>query len=734
MNTNTATPVSIPRPSRFMRVKTPTIIQMEATECGAVALSIILAYFGKYVPIEELRIACGVSRNGSDANNMVEAAKSYGLDAKGFSMDLAALYECKLPAILYWKFDHFVVLEGFDKHKVYINDPATGPRSISYDDLDQAYTGVVLTFIPTASFKKTGSPPSLFKSLYKRIWHVKQPLFYAILVGIGLIIPNLAFPAFTRVFIDQVLINREFTWQTGLIIGMLLAVIGTIILNLLQGIVLNRLQARLSLRFASDAFWHMLRLPMMFYTQRYPGEIASRLALNDSISKSITGSFAANAINILFIFVYGIAIFYYDAIIALTACAMIALTLFCMRMAYRSRTDAYARYQADQGKSMAYSLGALLDIETIKASGMEVKFFSRWVGYYTKVINVLQEVGKKDIFLAILFPIINALTILTLIGIGIWRVLHGQMTIGMFIALQILLTSFMSPVLKLVGFSQSLQLLRVDIARLDDLLQYPVDGMFLRDQEVTNGPASKLTGQTTLQDVTFGYSPLDPPVVEGITFTLQPGKSVALVGPTGCGKSTVAKLVAGLFDAWNGKILFDGQASQLISRQQLVGSLSLVEQESFLFNGTINDNLTLFDPNIEQDRIIQATTDACIHADILSRVGGYDSEIKENGTNLSGGQKQRFELARALIKNPSLLIMDEATSALDSGTETECFKNIRRRGCALLVIAHRLSTVRNCDEIIVMDKGKIVAKGSHEQLMAAQGLYRDLLELEGRAF
>lgn len=716
------------RPKRHRREKTPTIIQMEMAECGAVALAIVMAYYGKYVPIEELRVACGVSRSGSDAYNMVEAAKKYGLDAKGFSMDLEALYALRLPAILFWKFEHFVVLEGFGKNKVYINDPATGPRTISYDDLDQSFTGVVITLQPSANFKKSGRPQSILKSLYDRIQHVKMPFFYAFLVGIGLVIPNLAFPAFTRVFIDQVLINKVFTWQTGLIVGMSIAIIGTALLNALQGTVLNRLQARLSLRFASDSFWHMLRLPMMFYTQRHPGEIASRLALNDNISRAITGNLAITFINILFIFIYGIAILYYDVIIGLTAFAMVLLTLFFMSLAYRARSDAYARYQADQGKSISYSLGGLLDIETIKASGMDIKFFSRWVGYYTKVIQVLQTVGKKDIFLTVLFPLLNALTMLTLIGIGVWHVLQGQMTIGMFIALQILLTNFMTPVLKLVTFGQSIQLLRVDIARLDDMVQHPVDGRLLKAEPLKE--TSKLSGDVNIDNVTFGYSPLDTPILEEITLSLQPGKSVALVGPTGCGKSTAARLTAGLFTPWNGEILFDGKEYSKVPRQRMVNSLSLVEQETFLFNGTIKENLTLLDPSIEQTRLIQATTDACIHEDILSRRGGYDSEIKENGSNFSGGQRQRLEIARALVKNPTILIMDEATSALDSNTEATVFKNIRRRGCALLIIAHRLSAIRNCDEIIVMDKGKIVAKGTHEELLSQQGIYRDIYEVE----
>lgn len=717
---------SVERPKKYRRVKTPTMIQMEATECGAVALGIVMGYYGKFVPIEELRIACSISRNGSNAYNMTLAAANYQLDAKGYSLDLPALYEIELPAILYWKFDHFVVLEGFGRDCVYINDPATGPRTISYDDLNQSFTGVAIVVLPTKEFIKSGKPPSVLKALWKRSKNVKLPLLYATLVGLCIVVPNLAFPAFTQVFIDQVFINHRFDWQYGLIVGMALAIVGSSLLSYLQGMVLNRLQTRMSMQFASDSFWHMLRLPMSFYLQRYPGEIAYRLTLNDSISHAIAGALAPNLINVCFVLIYGIAILYYDAVIGLTAMAVLAISLLCMRLVYRSRTDAYARYEADIGKSTAYSLGALQNIETIKASGLEIKFFSTWTGYFTKVVNTLQEVGKRDITLNVITPLLSSLAFLVLVGVGGWRIMHGQLTIGMFLAVQILLNYFTGPVIRLAGFNQSLQLLGVDMARLDDLMQQKIDPIYTQPQTTTG--TTKLTGHVEVQGVSFKFSPLDEFVVSDITFSLHPGKSVALVGPTGCGKSTIAKIIAGLLTPSEGSILFDGIPRNQIPRQRMVQSLSLVEQETFLFNGTLKDNLTLLDATVEPANIYRATQDACIHDDIISRIGGYDLEVQENGGNLSGGEKQRIEIARALIKNPSILVMDEATSALDSTTEEKILQNIRRRGCALLLITHRLSTISKCDEIIVIDQGKIVARGSHEELKSLPGLYHTLLE------
>lgn len=719
-------------PSRvFKRVRTPTLIQMEATECGAVALGIIMGYYGKYVSIEELRSTCGVSRDGSNALKMTEAAEKYGLEAKGYSLELEDLYQLEFPVILFWKFEHFVVLEGFDKAKVYINDPATGPRTISYEDLDQSFTGVVLTFKLTEAFVKSGKPSSLFESLYERSKQVKMPLLYVALVGICMLVPNLALPAFTQVFIDQVLINHALTWQKGIIVGMILAMVAGASLTYLQGKVLNRLHARLSMRYSSDSFWHMLRLPMSFYTQRYPGEIAYRLGINETISQTITGSMATTLLNILFIFIYGIAIFYYDVVIATIALVMIVLNFFLLRYVYRIRQDAYARYQSDYGKSTAFSLGGLKNIETIKASGMESKFFSNWAGYYTKIVNTLQDVGKKDIFLAVLTPLLNSMTTFALIGIGVWRIINGHLTVGMFIALQILLRYLTAPVMQLMAFSQSFQLLKVDIARIDDILKSPLDPLFLaKIDSKPQQPHTKLEGNVDLHDVTFGYNLLAPPILTNISLSMRPGKSVALVGPTGCGKSSTAKIIAGLLYPWSGQILFDGQLRSEIERQRITHSLSLVEQEPFLFNATVKENLTMLDPLADQEEMIRATKDACIHDEILARAGGYDLEIEENGGNLSVGQMQRIEIARALIKNPSILIMDEATSAVDSVTESKIYKNIRRRGCALLIIAHRLSTIRNCDEILVLDKGKIVASGTHESLKAQGGIYQNLIESE----
>jgi ATP-binding cassette, subfamily C, bacterial len=714
----------------YRRVRTPTMIQMEVTECGAVALGIVAAYYGRYVPIEDLRIACSVSRDGSNAYNIIEAAQSLGLEAEGYSCELEALYEIELPVILFWKFEHFLVLEGFSKDKVFVNDPATGPRTITYNDLDQSFTGVVLTFKPGPSFVKSGRPYSITEALYKRLYHVKKPFLYILIAALCLLIPNLALPALVRVFVDDVLINHYFSWKLGITIGMLTTIIVLGLLTYMQGFILNRLNIKLAIQFSCNTLWLMLRLPYSFFTQHYPGELTYRVTLNDNVSYYITGSLVALIIDVILVVAYVFVIFYYDFIIGGVVFISIGLYALLIRIVYRSRIDAYTRYQADFGKSSAYSLGALESIETLKATGAEFKFFSMWIGYYTKVLKSLQEIGKKDIILITVPAFLDFITTTTFIGVGGWRILNGYLTIGMFSALLILLRNLKEPVSEILNLIRSFQMFKVDLNRLDDIMTRSMDPLMIKESSVPEEIPEKLEGYVELHNISFGYSPRDLPVLQDIFFTLNPGKIVALVGPTGCGKSTITKLISGLYEPWSGEILFDGKRLDQIPRSKITNSIAVIEQESLLFSGTVRDNLSFMDTQVSQEDMLRASKDACIHDEILAKKGGYDYFIDENGMNLSGGQRQRLEIARGLIKNPSIIIMDESTSSLDSDIESQIITNIRRRGCTILMIAHRLSTIRNCDEIAVMDMGRIIAVGTHAELREIPGLYRDLIQSE----
>ncbi len=719
-----------PRAKSLWRKKTPTVIQMEAVECGAASLSIILSYFGKYVPLEELRIECGVSRDGSNALNLIKAAKKYGLEGHGYRLELADVMEVDSPSIVFWEFNHFLVLEGFGKDCVYLNDPAMGPRKVSYEEFDEGYIGIAILFEKTESFKAGGRPPSITKELYNRLKSVPYPLLYLFLAGLCLLIPGLALPAFTRIFIDNILISNILSWKWNFLGAMAIAMVIQAALTGLQNYFLNRLNGKLALKFSSAFLWHILRLPVAFYSQRYTAEIAYRTNFNNQISQMLTGTLATTFINLILIIFYGVIMFQYDVIIAWIGIITALLNLWMMILVQRARMDAYARLQQERSKALGNALGGLQYIETIKSTGTESDFFARFTGFFTKNVNAQQEISRKDAILSSFPYFLKSLAMMFLLGIGGWRAMRGDLTIGMLIALQTLLSTFLRPVGQFVNFGQLIQNMKIDIGRLNDVLSYPIDRTYDIPPSIDLSVVKKLEGHLEFRDVTFGYSPLSPPLLKKFSFVIKPGQRLALVGPTGCGKSTIAKLSCGLYLPWGGEILYDGKPYTEINPEARHRSLASVDQEIFLFSGSIRENLTLWDKTADEKMITRATHDAHIHDEILARSQGYDSLLSEGGKNLSGGQRQRLEIARSLIYNPSFLILDEATSSLDSETEQAISDNLRRRGCSCIMIAHRLSTIKDCDEIIVLDEGKVIQRGKHEELLNIPGLYQELAKSE----
>ena len=715
---------------RSRRRKTPTVIQMEAVECGAASLGIILGYWKRFVTVEEVRFACGVSRDGSNAFNVIKAAKKYGLIAQGFRKELNELYEIETPLIIFWEFNHFLVVEGFGKKKVYLNDPASGPRTITYEELDHGYTGVVITCAPGDNFKPGGAPPPLIKELILRLRSVRLPLLFLLLTGLGLLLPGLALPAFTRIFIDDVLVSNVLGWNWNFILGLGIATAIGGCLSWLQQHVLKYVNGRLSIQFSKDFLWHLLKLPVAFYSQRFSGEIAYRVSLNNAITWVMTGSLATTCLDLVLVIIYGVLMLQYDLLVGgigfVAALAIIAVFLGVQR----TRSDAYARLQQERSKWIGNAIGSLQQIETIRAAGIESDFFARFAGYYTKNLNAQQEISKKDAILGVAPIFLQSLAIAGLLIFGALRVMEGHLTIGMLMALQVLMISFLNPIAHFVNFGLLMQNLKIDIARLNDVLTNKIDPIYDKREASVPSSSNKLEGYIEFRDVSFGYSPLDPPLIESLNISLKPGQRIALVGPSGCGKSTIAKLACGLYRPWKGEILYDGKPNTEIPSNIILHSLASVDQSIFLFSGTIRDNLALWNQAVTDEMLIHATKDACIHDEIVVRDQGYDADLIEGGKNLSGGQRQRLEIARALLYSPSILIMDEATSSLDSESERQISDHIRRRGCSAIMIAHRLSTIQDCDEIIVLDKGKVVERGSHEELKKRKGLYFELVQAE----
>jgi NHLM bacteriocin system ABC transporter peptidase/ATP-binding protein len=711
--------------------RTPTILQMEAVECGAAALAIVLAHYGRWVPLEELRIACGVSRDGSKASNVVKAARRYGLNAKGFKKEPAGLRGIRPPMILHWNFNHFLVLEGFRKGEVFLNDPASGPRRVTEEELDQAFTGVVMTFEPGPDFQKGGEPPQLLRALKRRLTGAGAALAFVVLAGLALVIPGLVVPVFSKVLLDSVLLESRRDWLPPLLFGMGLAALLTGLLTWLQQSYLLRLESKMAVAGSSRFLRHVLRLPMEFFSQRFAGDISSRVGINDRVAQLLSRDLATSFLGAVMIVFFALLMVQYDLLLTLVGVVVVSLNVAALHWVSRKRVDGNRRLQQDRGKLYGTAIGGLQMIETLKASGGEADLYARWSGYQAKVVNARQDLERYTQMLDAVPPLLAAVNTALILGIGGLRVMDGAISLGALVAFQALMLSFMAPVNRLVSLGGRLQMVEGDMNRLDDVLRYPPEPGSAGDTEAPppDFPV-KLSGRLELRGVTFGYNRLDAPLIEGFSLKLDPGARIALVGGSGSGKSTVARLVTGLYKPWDGEILFDGLPRTGIPRSVLTNSLAVVDQSVFLFEGSVRDNLTLWDATVPLPEVVAAAKDAAIHDDIAARPGGYDSQIDEGGANWSGGQRQRLEIARALVQRPTLLVLDEATSALDPTTEKRIDESLRRRGCTCLIIAHRLSTIRDADEIIVLDRGKVAQRGTHDQLKAVEGPYAQLISME----
>ena len=723
-------PASLPRGRTPRPVRTPTVLQMEAVECGAAALAMVLGHYGRFVPLEELRIACGVSRDGSRASNLLKAARGYGLKAKGMQMDLAALAEVRGPAILFWEFNHYVVYEGMrrrlGRRGVYVNDPAKGRRFVPLEEFDTSFTGVVLTFEPDAGFRRGGRRPSVMGAMPARLRGTSGTLLAAVVSSLLLVAVGATVPALSRTYIDTFLIGGQSSLLGVLFASMATALLLTATLTALQQANLLRGHIISSTLGSARFLRHLLRLPVTFFAQRNPADLVQRLQTNDTVAETLSRDLAAAGVDAVVVALYAVLLWSYDPQLTVVGIGVALLNVVAMRVVIRLRATGTQKLRADSARLTNTSYSGLQLIETMKATGGEQGFFRRWAGQHATTLDVQQRLGVPSAWLAVVAPTLATLNSALILMIGGLRAVEGHLTVGLLVAFQTLMTSFTAPITRLNGVAGRIQDFAADLARLKDVENFPVDPVYSRREPVPS--TRRLRGHVELENVTFGYSPLDPPLLKGFSLSVGPGQQVALVGGSGSGKSTVSRLIAGLYAPWEGTIRIDGMRLEDIPRSALAASVSFVDQDVFLFEGTVRDNVALWDPSIPDEAVVAALKDAAVHDVVARRPGGIHSRVEQGGRNFSGGQRQRLEIARALVRNPSVLVLDEVTSALDAVTEQVIIDNLRRRGCACVVIAHRLSTVRDSDEIVVLDRGTVVERGRHEYLVAAQGRYAELVK------
>ncbi len=710
------------------RSKVPTVLQMEVTECGAASLAMVLAYYGLWLPLEKLRQECGVDRDGSKASNVLRAARRYGCEAHGYRWPPDVLLQKSCPLIIHWEFNHFVVLEGIKNGIVYLNDPAAGRRTVPWQEFRTSYTGVALCIRPGEDFQRAGQRYNIFKGVAMKLEQDKWAVLFVLLLGFCMLIPNLASPIFQQIFIDDILTHKHPEWENNFFLAMILSFVVCGVMNWLRAMVLTFWQRKITLADSSRFFWHVLRLPMQFFQQRYAAEVASRIGFAENIATVLSGSAATAALDCVIAVFYLGLLLQYSVTLTMLGLVFTAIDIAFFWFTRRRLTDLAMRIQQDAGKEYGMTMNGLSMIETIKANGNEADFFAKWAGYQTKVLAGQMEQVLWSMNVSALPALLAGINGALVMTVGGFSIMEGAMTAGMFMAFQNLMGSFQAPVNNLIGLGTVLQNTEMQMQRLDDVRRYEIDSLNYPEEPRTAHQGRRLSGELHLSHLDFGYSPLEPPLVQDFSLRLAPGRWAAVVGASGSGKSTLAKILTGLYEEWSGEVRFDGILRRELPREVITNSLASVDQDIFQLTGTIRQNITLFDDSIPMSDVVQAAKDACIHEDILKLEGSYEYMVQEGGFNFSGGQRQRLEIARALVKNPSLLVLDEATSALDPLTEQQVLQNIRRRGCSCFIVAHRLSTIRDCDEIIVLDNGVVAERGTHAAMLEHDGPYRQLIE------
>ena len=723
--------VKIKKPVSGGVAKVPVVMQMEALECGAASLAMILAYYDKWIPLEQVRSDCGVSRDGSNAANVLRAARSYGMIAKGYRYEPEELKKYgKFPCIVHWNFNHFVVLNVFKKDKAVLNDPAKGNYTVSMKVFDESFTGICLMFEPGDNFEPSGKPKSMMSFARERMKGSAVAVAFVILTSIISNLIGIINPAFSRIFLDRLLTGVNPEWFMPFIMALALIGIIQLVVSWISAVYSLKINGKMDAVGNTTFMWKVLRMPMEFFSQRMAGDICQRQSSNSNIAKTLVSTFAPLLLNTIMMIFYLVVMLRYSLVLTLIGLISIVVNFFVSRIISAKRVNITRVQMRDAGKLAGTTVAGIEMIETIKAAGAENGFFEKWAGYQASVNTAQVKYARLNQYLGLIPSAVSGITNIAVLMLGVYLVIQGEFTIGMVMAFQGFLSSFQAPAMTLISAGQTMQEMRTEMERIEDVMKYPTDVEYAEDEKDDGREYSKLSGNIELKNITFGYSKLAKPLISDFNLTLKPGQRIALVGGSGSGKSTIAKLISGLYKPWSGEILFDGKPMSEIDREVFTGSLAVVDQDIILFEDTIANNIKMWDKSIEDFEMIMAARDAQIHEDIMQRENGYQYKITEGGKDFSGGQRQRLEIARVLAQDPTIVILDEATSALDAKTEYEVVKAIKDRGITCIVVAHRLSTIRDCDEIIVLDYGEVKERGTHEELMKQGGLYTKLVTSE----
>ncbi len=735
------------------------MLQLEETECGAASLGIVLGYYGRRVPLEELRVACGVSRDGTNLEKVTAAGAHYGLEVEVLRLEIGDLRALPMPVIVHWQFNHVLVVEGFGRDRVFVNDPATGPRTVDLDEFDRSFTGIVIALRPGPDFTRGGRWPSAARGLLRRLGRARAGLVYCIVAGLALVAPGLGVALLLRMFIDEYLVGGRKQVLGLILVGFVAAALLQLLLTAVQQRVLLRVQTKLALRMSTETIASLLRLPMSFFTQRSAGDLAWRASLNDQLAQLLSGQLSQAVLGLLTALLYIGLMLYFDLWLTGVLLVITSLYVVTLLVGARRRRDLNARQLREEADVTSTAAGGINLIESVKAGGGESALFDRWSSKFASLVQVRQRLDLSVVPLSVLPPMLGSMAVAAVLGIGALFVLRGDITIGTLVLFQVLMAGFLTPLTAVVSLGSSYQQVAGMLHRLDDVIMAAPDPEVAEPSDARTGNADsavaeppspnggrpaaphravgpgfasdrsppRLEGELEVRSVTFGYSPADPALITDLSLHLLPGQRVALVGPTGSGKSTVSRLVTGLYQPWTGEVLLDRRPRAAFHRHAITSSIAFVDQQIMLFEGSVRDNLTLWDPTVPHAELIRAASDAQILNTILSRPGGLDAHVEEGGRNFSGGQRQQLEIARALVRRPSLLVLDEATSALDPPTEYSIDLALRRRGCTCLIVAHRLSTIRDADHIVVLASGQVVEQGTHEELLAYGGRYAALV-------